>query len=457
MTSVAQQGVLFPGLLSRPIHASFREPHSTSDGGALLLKALDDSLGLTERVVGCLRDDRQPGKIRHECLEMVRQRVFGIACGYEDANDAGRIAGDPLHKLLSSVEPGSDDDLASQPTLSRFENSVGAIELYRMGDALCDAVVERHQRRLKSKKVKKITIDMDATVDPTHGMQQLSLFNGKYDTWCYLPLVGFLSFNNEPEQYLFAAILRPGTSWTQGTIGILRRIIDKIRDAFPKTKIQVRLDAGFAQPAVFKLLDEAKTTYWVAMAGNSVLQRLSAPLLKQAKKLYKEKKQTATLYGDGSYSARSWKKHKRRVVYKAEVLHYEGRSPKEQVRFVITNAPQTPRFVYHTYVQRGDSENRIKELKNDLIMDRTSCSSFLANQFRVLLAATAYVFFQELRLRARRTSAAKWQVSRIRLQLFKIAAKVTGSVRRISLSLSQNHPWSELWIRVAKSCGAVAL
>lgn len=237
---------MFPEFFSRPVRDSFDEPDSTSDGGALLLRALDESLRLTTTLGGCLRDDREPSKVQHEFLEMLRQRVFGVATGYEDANDAARIGRDSLHKILAGRDP-EDEDLASQSTLSRFENSVGSIGLYRMGDALADLVIERHKKRLSSRRVKTVTIDMDDTVDPTHGAQQLSLFNGKYGTWCYLPLLGFLTFNDEPQQYLVTAVLRPGTSWTKGAVPVLSRLLKKVRKAFPKAKVRVRLDANFAR------------------------------------------------------------------------------------------------------------------------------------------------------------------------------------------------------------------
>jgi hypothetical protein len=192
------QSVLFPELFGKRVVVQFDQPHGSSEGGAVLLKALDDRLGLSQRLSGCLRDERQPGKIVHTLHDLIRQRVFGIACGYADCNDAARLADDPIHKLLVGRDALGGAALASQPTLSGFENGISPKALYRMGEALAQAVIERQRRRLRGK-AKRITIELDPTDDPTHGAQQLSLFNGHYDTWCYLPVAGFIQFDAEPE------------------------------------------------------------------------------------------------------------------------------------------------------------------------------------------------------------------------------------------------------------------
>jgi hypothetical protein len=249
------QGVLFSGIFIQPVVVKFDQPQGSSDGGAILLKAADQRLGLTSALAACLKDERQAGKVEHQIDEMLMQRMIGIACGYEDANDAARLASDPVHKLLVGRDPLQGRDLASQPTLSRFENAADRKQLFRMTEALADTVIERHRRRLNGR-ASRITIDLDPTDDPTHGAQQLSLFNGHYDTWCYLPVVGFLTFNNEREQFLFTAVLRPGNaSGSRGALGILRRLIQRVRQAFPRVRLRVRLDGGFATPEVFDFLD----------------------------------------------------------------------------------------------------------------------------------------------------------------------------------------------------------
>jgi hypothetical protein len=252
------QSVLFPELFGKRLVAQFDQPHGSSEGGAVLLKALDERLGLSERFSACLRDERQPGKIAHTLHDLIRQRVFGIACGYADGNDAARLADDPIQKLLLGRDPLAGAALASQPTLSRFENGIGPKALYRMGEALAEAVIERHRRRLRGK-AKRITIELDPTDDPTHGAQQLSLFNGHYDTWCYLPVAGFIQFDAEPEQYLFSYVLRAGKAPAKlGAIGILKRVLERLRAAFAKARFLVRLDGGFACPQMLDFLEEQK-------------------------------------------------------------------------------------------------------------------------------------------------------------------------------------------------------
>ena len=210
---------LFPAILRKPTVVQFDDHHGSSDGGGLLLQAADTRLGLTESLAAAIRDQRDADRISHEIVELLTQRVMAIALGYPDCNDAARLAEDPIHKMLIGRDPIEGDPLASQPTLSRFENSVGRKELYRIGEALANVVVERQRKRLHGR-ARLITIDLDPTDDPTHGAQQLALFNGHYDSWCYLPMVGFLSFDDEPEQYLFAAVLRPGNAPAKlGAIG----------------------------------------------------------------------------------------------------------------------------------------------------------------------------------------------------------------------------------------------
>ncbi len=253
------------------------------------------------------------------------------------------------------------------------------------------------------------TLDLDTTEDPAHGQQQFALFNGYYGTWCYLPLLATLTFNNEPRQYLVAALLRPGTAAvTPSAIGLLRRLLAKLRAAFPTAVLRVRLDGGF---------------------------------------------ESVQLFGDTRYRTRKWSR-KRRIIMKAEVLRYPGRAPKNNPRFVVTNLPAPPAAVYACYAARGDMENRVKELKLGLALDRTSCARFRANQFRVLLTAATYVLFQELQRCAQSTPSAAAQVSTLRQRLLKVAVWVERSVRRIVLHLPTAFPWLRPWRQLAQALGA---
>jgi len=440
---------------SKPVVAVFHVAHASSDGGAVLLKAIDTQWGLTARLAACFVDPRQPGKVRHQGLELLRQRVFGIACGYADCNDAARLADDALHKLLLERDPLAGPALASQPTLSRFENAVGRRELIRMGHVLADTVIDHHRRRLKGRATR-ITIDLDPTDDPTHGQQEFTFFNGHYDTWCYLPVVATVTFNDEPEQYAVGAVLRPGNApASRGAIGLLRRLFRKLRTAFPQATLRVRLDGGFASPKMFAFLEAQQVEYVVAMASNPRLEKRARRLMGKARVLSKTTGRTAHLYGETRYAARKWRR-KRRVIIKAEVVRHPGREPKNNPRFVVTNLPDPPEAVYQFYCQRGDVENRLKELHHGLEMDRTSCSRFLANQFRVLLTLAAYILFQELRRRARGTACADAQISTLRERLIKLAVWVQRSVRRIVLHLPAAFPWLPTWRQLARAVGATS-
>jgi hypothetical protein len=449
------QPVLFKDLFDKPVVARFDQPDSSSDGGAVLLKTCDERLGLTEAIAACVNDARQPGKVIHSFHDLVRQRVFGIACGYEDCNDAERLAEDPMQKLLVDRDPIEGLALASQSTLSRFENALGPKALLRMGNALADTVIARHRKRLKGR-AKRITVELDPTDDPTHGAQQLSFFNGHYDTWCYLPVAGFVQFDEESEQYLFAYLLRPGNADAKlGAIGLLRRILARLRAGFPKARVLVRLDGGFAGPEMFDYLEAERVDYVVAMAGNAVLKPLAEPLMKKARRLSRRSQLTEHLYGECQYAAGSWSRQ-RRVIIKAEVVRLGHRAPKDNPRFVVTNLRRVPQRIYEAvYCQRAQIELRIKELHYGLAIDRTSCTRFWANQLRVLLTAAAYVLFQELRLRAAGTACARAQVSTLRERLLKLGVWLERSVRRVVLHLPEAAPWRSEWRHIARSLGAV--
>ena len=370
--------VLFPELLDRPLTATFDVPNASSDGGAVLLKAADRRLGLIPRLAGALVDGRQSGKVRHALVDLLGQRAYGLALGYEDANDAARLVDDAMHKLMLGRDPVRGDALASQPTLSRFENDVTRSELLRMSEALFETVLDRHARR---------------------------------------------------------------------------RRIGRLQARLPKARILVRLDGGFADAGLFKLLDAIGVDYVVAMAKNKVLERKADLDMIAARVLSEHSGQTEHVFTDFTYKAGTWNRE-RRVVCKAEVVRLEGREPRLNARFVVTNLRGKPERIYrHVYCMRGEAENRIKELF-DVALDRTSCTRFLANQFRVLLAAAAYVLMQELRLAARGTAWARAQVSTLRLDLLKVGVQVVASVRRLVLRLPATFPFREGWMKLALRLGA---
>jgi Transposase DDE domain group 1 len=449
------QCLLFPGIFRKPVVAQFDQREGSSDGGALLLKAADRHYDLVAGLASCLRDERQAGKVDHSLRELVAQRVFSIACGYPDANDSARLSEDPIHKLLLDRDPIEGRDLASQPTLSRFENGVGVKELYRAGEFLAESVIGRHAKRLR-RRAYRVTIDLDPTDDPTHGAQQLSFFNGYYDTWCYLPVMGFVSFNDEAEQYLCAAVLRPGNVGAAvGAVALLRRLVRMIRGRLPGVRIRVRLDGGFAHPAVLEFLDaQPRLEYVVAMAKNAVLKRVAESGMRRARQLSRRSGKTEHIYGEARYKAGKWPRL-RRVIIKAEVVRAVDKDPKDNPRFVITNMKQSPQWIYEkVYCARGDVENRIKELHDGMQIGRTSCSTFLANTFRVLLTAAAYVLMQELRLHLAPTRHARAQVATLRERFLKVGTQVVASVRRIVLHLPQSFPDRQSFQDLAFRLGA---
>jgi hypothetical protein len=438
---------------AKPVVTRFDLPEASSDGGLILLKALDSQLGLTTRLAACLDDGRQAGKVLHEAIELVQQRVFGLCAGYADCNDAARLVHDPIHKLTIGRDPVDGLGLASQATLSRFENAVGRRELHALSHALADTVIERQRHRLHGR-AQRITVDLDPTDDPTHGQQEFTFFNGHYDTWCYLPIVAAVTFNDEREQFAVAALLRPGNAPAGlGARALLRQLLGKLRRAFPTAVFRIRLDGGFASPKLFQFLEREGVEYVVAMASNRRLDKRARRLMGRARVLSRQTGETAHVFGETRYAAKSWT-HRRRVIIKAEVVRHPGREPKNNPRFVVTNLTAAPEAVYAVYCARGDMENRLKELHHGLELDRTSCSRFLANQFRVLLTLAAYVLFQELRQRAAGTACADAQVTTLRDRLIKLAAWVERSVRRVVLHLPRAYPWLPEWRRLARAVGA---
>lgn len=438
---------------AKPVIARFDQPDASSDGGLVLFKALDTQLGLTQRLAACLGDAREPGKVLHETIELFQQRLFGVCGGYADCNDAARLVHDPIHKLMVGRDPISGLGLASQPTLSRFENAVSARALHAMTHVLADTVIAQQRRRLHGRAAR-ITIDLDPTDDPTHGQQEFAFFNGHYDTWCYLPVVATVTFNDEPAQFAVAAVLRPGTAPAGlGARGILRALLRKLRAAFPTATFRVRLDGGFASAKLFTFLDREAVEYVVGMPSNRRLEKRAQRLMGRARVRARQTGETAHLYGETRYAAKTWTR-KRRVIIKAEVVRHPGHTPKNNPRFVVTNLTAPPQAVYEVYCQRGDVENRLKELHHGLEMDRTSCSTFVANQFRVLLALAAYILFQELRQRAATTACADAQVTTLRERLLKLAVWVERSARRIVLHLPTTFPWLPTWRHLARAVGA---
>ena len=451
LDAITPQPVAFDGLFPKPLVAAFDQSVSSSDAGAVLLRAADEQLGLTRHLAAALVDARAAGRVQHSLHDLLRQRVYAIACGFEDGNDAARLRHEPLHKLLLDRDPITGADLASQPTLSRFENGFSARSALRLARALGERVIEQQRARRRGK-ARRITIDLDGTDDPTFGAQQGSFFHGYYGHHCLLPLLAFMQFDSEAEQHLLSAVLRPGNAHgSDGAVPLLKRLLPSLRRAFPKARLRLRLDGGFAHPSVFTYLEREGLEYVCAIASNEVLKRLAADDMALSRAHSAESGESERRFGHGRYRAKGWP-HARRVVYKAEVVHYRGRDARDNARYLITNLHADPEVIYRrVYAARGDIENRIKELLHGVALDRLSCSDFLANQARLILHAAAYVLYQEVRHHARGTDLAHAQVTTLRERLIKLAGSLHVSAKRITLHLPTTAPWRNEWAHIAHS------
>jgi len=408
----------------------------SSDGGLMLVAKADQQLGLTAKLSSFLCDGRDSTKVKHQLREMLMQRVYQIACGYEDCNDADDLRSDPMFKTAIGRLPQTGRDLASQPTLSRFENSVTRTQLRRMAEVFVDLFVKQYAGTPPTK----ITLDFDATDDETHGQQQFSAFNGFYDEHCYLPLIVTAQVQGGPHE-LLVAMLRPGNSHgARYALATLERLEARLRAVWPKVAIVLRGDNAFAGPEILDWCDENHVGYLLNLAPNSRVLALAEPYMVQARAEYEASGEKVRHFHEVSYAAKSWPRE-RRVVVKAEVMT-DGDNP----RFVVTHLVEgDPEQLYDEYAMRGDMENRIKELKNYLKMDRTSCHNFVANQFRVLLHAAAFCLLSHMRKALRRTRLQDAQACTLQRHLLKLGVRVTETVRRVWLHFASSCPAQDLW------------
>lgn len=445
MRTVCHTQLSFANLEFKSVVATFDGGKITSDGGCVLLRDIDERVGVIDSVNRALIDPRDPAKIRHRQVELLRQRVMAIALGYEDGNDHDTLRFDPALKTAVGRAPDSAADLASQPTFSRLENRVDARQLVRLSRQLMEGYIAAHPGDRKL-----IVLDVDSTDDATHGRQQMSLFHGYYDQHMYHPLLVFDGVDGYP----LAAVLRPGNAHAaKGAVGILRNLIRRLQKAYPNATILVRADGGFASPAIYALLERLHVRYTIGLITNDRLKDHVADLITetaQAHAISGEKQRTFTSF---RYQAGSWDTS-RRVVAKVEQL-----AKGANTRFVVTNLRfETPQQVYDgLYVGRGDAENRIKELKLHLKADRTSCHSFAANQFRLLLHTFAFVLMWHLRQAAVGTELATATFETLRLRLLKIGARVQETVRRIVLHMASSYPCQRLFAVVAANIQAMPL
>ena len=432
MTECITQLTLFDHPKKR-IEVAFDAPQISSDGGLLLLRRAAATTRICDKIAGLLPDSRELGKVQHSRVEQVMQRVLMIACGYEDCNDADSLRHDPLFKTVCGSSPREENGLSCQSTLSRLENLVDArtiVAIQRLFEDEYVASLPKNTRR--------IVLDIDATDDETHGSQQLSFFHGYYDHYMYHPVMVF----DEKGQLITFRLRAGNTHSSRLSATMLERLIRKIKRRCRKCQVIVRADSGFCVPRILRALEAldtelGKVDYVLGIARNQVLERQIKDELTQAGAIVEETGKRARLFSGFFYAAKTW--HcERWVVAKAEYMRL-GPNP----RFVLTSfCDDDPEELYAFYCRRGDCENRIKDFKNALFADRLSCTSFVANAFRMCLHAAAYRVMFQLRQQVAKVSEdlGRSQFDTLRLKLLKVGAMITESVRRIRIRLPEAYP-----------------
>jgi Transposase DDE domain group 1 len=449
MVAQTAQPILFDFVPQLPIVVQQHQGQISSDAGLLPLRQFDQRWNYTARMAQCL-DDPNPDR-DHSLLSMLRQRFFGILAGYEDCNDHDTLRNDPVFKLVAGKLP-EDDSLASQPTLSRFENLITPAVLQKLIDFNITTGIERLKQKHGGQLPASIILDLDATDDPTHGNQQLTFFHGYYQQYQYFPLV----ISEPTTKHVFLAWLRPGTVHASlGADDDLMRVVDALRKERPDIQIHVRADAGFGLPLMYQTCEDNRLSYTLGFSTNPRLRKLTEALMQRAVEQYAKTKQKARLFECFQYQCDSWD-HPRTVIAKAE-CHAGGTN----LRFVVTNLPAeaspadwpsdpVARLIYDDYTQRGESEHRMDELKNGLHTDRLSCHRFMANFFRLLLHTAAFNLFNAVR-----DSEQIPEVLRVGqpctwwLKLIKVAAEIVQTTRRIVVKLAANWPWQHFYESVA--------
>jgi hypothetical protein len=434
MTDCNAESLHFSTLGSKAVVADFQGGRLTTDAGALLLREVADKIGLFDALNAAIPDPRNAVFILHDQRAMIAQRVTAIALGYEDLNDHQSLRADPVLQLSAGKPPEEDLTLASPPTLCRLENRVERKSLVKVAEVFVDQFLAAHPTPPEH-----LILDFDATDDRIHGKQEGRFFHGYYDDHCFLPLYVFCG------DELLAAYLRPSNiDAAKHARAVLKLLVDKLREAWPDVKIILRADSGFCRWRLMRWCDSRGIGYVLGLAQNPVLRRAARDEIARAQRQFQQTAQPQRIFGTFSYAASTWDRS-RRVVVKAEHTP-QGANP----RFIVVNVPGDPQELYEdVYCQRGEMENRIKEQQLDLFADRTSCHRFLANQFRLLLSSAAYVLVQALRRTALAgTELAQAQVGTIRLKLFKVAARVMVSVRRVVFHLASSYPYQEVFRKV---------
>jgi hypothetical protein len=414
---------------TKSVELDFDGGRLSSDAGVVLLKDIDEQLGLTRALAAVLSDPRDGRRIHFTPEDLLKQRVFQIAAGYEDANDANTLRDDPIFKLLLDHLPETGAPLASQPTISRFENRISRTELYRMALVLLEQFIASY-----ASPPSVIVLDVDDTEDPVHGEQEQARYDSYYGGYCFLPLHLYEGLSGR----LITTILKAKRFTGTQMLAVLKRLVKHLRHTWPDTLVVFRGDSHFAYPEVMQWIDEQPDLHYVTgLTSNAVLQKLAREVVEQAKRAYVSSGRKVTRFHSTRYQAQTWSRS-RRVVIKVEVSE-QG----VNTRFVVTDLEQarTPVLYQPLYCARGQAENEIKDHKLYLKSDRTACHRFEANQFRLLLHSAAYVLLETLRREVLRTTQwASATMETIQLRLLKLGARVHECKDRITISLPSSCP-----------------
>ena len=418
---------------TKAVDLDFDGGRLSSDAGLVLLKDPDEQLGLTQALAGVLKDPRDPRRVDFTLHDLLKQRVLQIAAGYEDANDANTLRHDPIFKLLLGRLPDTGAPLASQPTISRFENRASRTELYRMACVLVEHFIASYARPPQL-----IVLDVDDTEDPVHGEQEQARYDGYYGGYCVLPLHLYEGLSGRLITTIFKAKRFTGTQM----LAVWKRLLKRLRQAWPDTLLIFRGDSHFAYPEVMQWIEaQADLSYVTGLTSNAILQTLARDVVEQTKRAYKRDGGKITRFHSTRYQAGTWSRS-RRVVIKVEVSE-QG----VNTRFVVTDMEQahTKVLYQHIYCARGQAENEIKDHKRYLKSDRTSCHRFEANQFRLFLHSAAYVLLDTLRREVFKT--APWAcatMETIQLRVLKLGARVQELTDRIKISFPSSCPVAPL-------------
>ena len=426
MRKIQGKQLTFSSTKGRQVEADFTGGQVSSDGGLLLVREVDRKLALIRRVARRLSDERQGGKVVHANETMLRQRVMGLIAGWEDLNDAQTLRTDPVHQVAA----GSAGELASAPTLCRFENRQARAAAWAVNSELVEQFIASY-----AKAPAMLILDFDATDTPVHGNQENRFFHGYYDGHCFLPLYVFCG------DQLLVAYLRPSNiDAAKHAAAILKLLVTRLRQAWPRTKIVFRADSGFCRDRLLSWCDRHDVKYVVGIARNERLLALAAPLLRRAEKQFRKTQQKQRLFTAFNYAAGTWRQV-RWVIAKAEHTA-KGSNP----RFILTNIVGDSQKIYdRRYCQRGEMENRVKE-QMMLFADRVSAHRWWPNQWRLLLSALAYTLMEALRrLALHGTALAQATCATIRTKLIKIGTVVVTKLTVIRLHLSSHHPLQELF------------